>query len=133
MKHITSTWYTLSDGRIKDNIKIADIKNSYDIIKKLKLKNFNYKKEVINNDSTYIGLISQDVENILPICVENIYDRTINDLKILNLDQINKHLIGCVQFLTKKVETLEKDIKILKNNKKIYASDNLINKKSHKQ
>jgi len=39
----------------------------------------------------------------------------LNDFKNLDVDQINKHLIGAVQQLMKKVEQLEEEIKLLKS------------------
>ena len=79
-------------------------------LQKLTLKSFKYKydKDSIN----YVGFIAQDVEKILPQSVKTrtqyeIGGEVINDFKMLDVDQINKHLIGAVQYLMKRVDELE--------------------------
>jgi hypothetical protein len=109
-KPTSSVWTISSDERVKDSIKKYDIKKSSDVIKKLALKSFKYKydKDSIN----YVGFIAQDVEKILPQSVKTskqyeIGGEVINDFKMLDVDQINKHLIGAVQHLMKRVDELE--------------------------
>ena len=109
-KPTSSVWTISSDERVKESIKKFDIKKSSDVIKKLALKSFKYKydKDSIN----YVGFIAQDVEKILPQSVKTrtqyeIGGEIINDFKMLDVDQINKHLIGAVQHLMKRVDELE--------------------------
>jgi hypothetical protein len=109
-KPISSVWTIPSDERSKENIKKCDTKKSFDIIKKLQLKSFKYRNS--SDSNSYVGFIAQDVEKILPLSVktkkQEIDGVLIDDFKMLDCDQINKHLLGAVQHLMKRVEELEK-------------------------
>jgi hypothetical protein len=120
-KPSTSSWTISSDIRVKENIINTDINESFNLIKKLPLKNFNYKKEygVANPNERFVGFIAQDIEEILPQCVTTnkqtfANNETITDFKSLNVDQINKHLIGAVQEVMNRLEKLESENKLLR-------------------
>ena len=90
------------------------------MIKKLPLKSFSYSKEYLGETKTekYIGFIAQDIEKILPQCVktntQTVGKTIINDFKTLDVDQINKNLIGAVQQLMKRVDNLDRENSELK-------------------
>ena len=112
-KPISSVWTIPSDERVKENIKKFDNKKSFEIIKKLQLKSFKYRNNTDLN--SYVGFIAQDVEKVLPQSVktrkQEIDGVVIDDFKMLDVDQINKHLVGAVQHLMKRVEELEQQKK----------------------
>ena len=115
-KPTSSTWTIASDERIKENIVLQNLEDSFNIISKLELKQFNYKSEKIpeSENKKYIGFIAQDVEKIIPECVYTSTNYDIDDFKNLDVDQINKHLLGAVQFLIKKINILEKELENIK-------------------
>ena len=119
-KPTTSTWAISSDERVKESIEYADTNKSYELIKKLPLKSFSYSKEYLGETKTekYIGFIAQDIEKILPQCVktntQTVGKTIINDFKTLDVDQINKNLIGAVQQLMKRVDNLDRENSELK-------------------
>ena len=78
--------YNPSDKRLKENIKVY--KGGLDIIKKLKVKSFNFKK----HSQTQRGLIAQEVKKIIPEAV-------IKGLDYYELDwnKITPYLISAIQ------------------------------------
>lgn len=61
-------WLGLSDRRTKDNV--VDVKPILPRLRKLKLKNYNYK----GNDQTSRGFIAQEVQDVFPDLVEEMED-----------------------------------------------------------
>ena len=115
-KPTSNTWTIASDKRVKEDIQLVDLSTSYSIIQQLKLKQFQYTKDFLPSEEgkTFVGFIAQEVEDVLPQSVKTVKNEYYDDFKNLDVDQINKHLLGAVQFLMKKVEQLETEIKVLK-------------------
>ena len=110
-----TTWTTVSDRRIKDNIVKASYEKCLDNVKNIELYRFNFKNNVVNtNDMNQLGFIAQEVQSVYPKAVEvnMIKDKTgeIPDLLSLNTTQIDYTLYGAVKELIKKVEFLEKKL-----------------------
>jgi alpha-tubulin suppressor-like RCC1 family protein len=113
-----TTWTTVSDRRIKENIVKASYEKCLDNVKNIELYRFNFKNDVVNtNDMNQLGFIAQEVQNVYPKAVEvnMIKDKTgeIPDLLSLNTTQIKYTLYGAVKHLLEKIEILEK--KLVKN------------------
>jgi alpha-tubulin suppressor-like RCC1 family protein len=113
-----TTWTTVSDRRIKENIVKASYEKCLDNVKNIELYRFNFKDNVVNtNDMNQLGFIAQEVQNVYPKAVEvnMIRDKTgeIPDLLSLNTTQIKYTLYGAVKHLLEKIEILEK--KLVKN------------------
>jgi hypothetical protein len=113
-----TTWTTVSDRRIKENIVKASYEKCLDNVKNIELYRFNFKNDVVNtNDMNQLGFIAQEVQNVYPKAVEvnMIQDKTgeIPDLLSLNTTQIKYTLYGAVKHLLEKIEILEK--KLVKN------------------
>jgi alpha-tubulin suppressor-like RCC1 family protein len=110
-----TTWTTVSDRRIKENIVKASYEKCLENVKNIELYRFNFKNNVVNtNDYNQLGFIAQEVQSVYPKAVEvnMIKDKTgeIPDLLSLNTTQIDYTLYGAVKELIKKVEILEKKL-----------------------
>jgi hypothetical protein len=110
-----TTWTTVSDQRIKENIVNASYEKCFDNVKNIELYRFNFKNDVVNtNDYNQLGFIAQEVQNVYPKAVEvnKIQDKTgeIPDLLSLNTTQIKYTLYGAVKHLLEKIEILEKKL-----------------------
>jgi len=99
--------YSASDKRLKNNIKSID--NSLDIINLLNPVSYNWNekaKELNSNktDKKDVGLIAQELKEVLPELVHTIY----ND-EYLSVDYIKliPYLIGAIKDLTEKINKLE--------------------------
>ena len=65
----TSTWNTISDHRIKEDIKKANLQTCYDNVKNINLYRFNFLdgfKEGTKHDKTQLGYITQQVSQYFP-------------------------------------------------------------------
>jgi hypothetical protein len=130
----TSNWNTISDQRVKENIKKANIQICYDNIKNINLYRYNYIngfKSVID-DKTQLGYIAQQVHSVFPKSTSRIKTRIedkreIPDLLTVNIDQINFTLFGAVKQLIKVVEKQSKRIKKLEELLNIIDDDEIEN------
>jgi alpha-tubulin suppressor-like RCC1 family protein len=123
-----TTWTTVSDRRIKENIVKASYEKCLENVKNIELYRFNFKNNVVNtNDYNQLGFIAQEVQNVYPKAVEvnMIKDKTreIPDLLSLNTTQIDYTLYGAVKELIKKVEILEKKLEENENSSNMMLSD----------
>jgi hypothetical protein len=114
-KPTSNTWTIASDQRIKYDIQPQDLQQSYSIISQLQLKQFKYDPQILpsTQNKTYVGFIAQEVEKIIPDSITTNNQYNISDFKSLDIDQINKHLIGAIQQLMNKVSSLEKEVSYL--------------------
>lgn len=111
-----TVWNDNSDERIKENIVNRDTKSSLESINKLKLREYDYTSDYIeeNNlpDKHRIGLIAQELELTHPNAVitsdkpRTIGNLLIEDFKKINMSQINYEIIGAIQELDKKLNSL---------------------------
>jgi hypothetical protein len=123
-----TTWTTVSDRRIKENIVKASYEKCLDNVKNIELYRFNFKNDVVNtNDYNQLGFIAQEVQNVYPKAVEvnMIKDKTgeIPDLLSLNTTQIKYTLYGAVKHLLEKIEILEKKLEENENSSNMMLSD----------
>ena len=140
---LSTNVYTISDERLKKDIRYVNIDNCYDIIKKLPLKQYTYtfsekvcknkehssekvcknkehsldnseKQETENdNSNSKIGWVAQDVEKYIPNAVRKEAILGLPDCRKINTDQIIATLYGCVQKLIEKVENQEHQLNVL--------------------
>lgn len=133
----TGTMFTnRSDRRLKEDIQEADLSICYDAVKKLQLRRFRYKDFVGNERDIHItGFIADEFEKVFPKAVikkdqkfpildENgdpVVDEDgkpkmeeIKDCASIDMSQVVPTLLGAVQKLMEKVETLEAEIAALK-------------------
>jgi hypothetical protein len=106
------TAFQTSDKRLKKNIN--KLNNSLEIINKLNPVSYNWNKKAKELNSTKtddknFGLIAQELEEILPELVHNMY----NEEKIKGIDYIQ-----LIPFLIKSIQELNEEINKLKNNNK---------------
>jgi len=112
----TSGFSSISDKRLKTNIQ--PISQSLDKILKLEPKNFSW----IENNEKDSGFIAQDVEKFIPEVVQEtkgFVDIDSNETentkyKTIAYSKLTIYLVDAIKELTKRVEELEKENKILR-------------------
>jgi len=100
------TMDNLSDFRFKTNIYNVDLTESYDAIRSIPLKRFQW-KDLGLSSLTQTGWLAQDVESIIPAAVTTKNAYGLSDCKMLNMNELISHMYGAIQILQKKVEALE--------------------------
>jgi len=114
-----TSWTTLSDRRIKNNISKASYEKCFENVKNIELYRFNFKNDVVNtNDRNQLGFIAQEVQNVYPKSVEanQINNSEIKGLLTLDTTQIKYNLYGAFKYLIDKVDILEKKLKLYEQN-----------------
>ena len=113
-------WNTISDHRVKENIKKSNLQTCYDNVKNINLYRYNYINGFNDKikDKTQLGFIAQQVHQHFPKSVSRekirIEDkREIPDLANIDIGQVNFTLFGAVKQLMKVVEKQSKRIKKL--------------------
>ena len=107
----SSSWATTSDRRIKKNI--VDNNSGLEKINQIQVRNFEYKTEdeitelpshaVIKKEGLQLGVIAQEVEDILP----DIVHTEDTGCKTVNPDNMTWYLVNAVQELSTQVEELK--------------------------
>ena len=114
----SANWSTTSDRRIKKNI--VDNTVGLDKINQLRVRNFEYRTEdeidytefddgvnrksiPIDKKGVQLGVIAQEIEEVLPDTVETMS----TGVKIVNPDNLTWHLVNAIKELSAKVEELE--------------------------
>jgi hypothetical protein len=123
----------VSDHRIKENIKKANLKICYNNIKNINLYRFNYIDTVGNatqHDKTQLGFIAQQVKQHYPKSVKKekrrLEDkREIPDLLNVDVNQVNLTLFGAVKQLIRVVEKQSERIKKLEELLNIIDDDDI--------
>jgi hypothetical protein len=127
-------WNTVSDQRIKENIKKSNLQICYDNVKNINLYRYNYINGFNDKikDKTQLGFIAQQVHQHFPKSVSRekirIEDkREIPDLLNIDVAQVNYTLFGAVKQLMKVVEKQSKRIKKLEELLNIIDDDEVEN------
>jgi hypothetical protein len=76
---------------------------------------FNYKSEFKWGDKTYVGLIAQEVELVVPTMVEQKEVNGISDFREVDPNEINYMLINAIKEQQQMIEELRKEVELLKN------------------
>ena len=124
-----TSWTTLSDRRIKNNITKASYETCLENVKNIELYRFNFKNDVVNTtDRNQLGFIAQEVQKVYPKAVEanQIYvsgDNRIDDLLSLDTTQIDYTLYGAIKYLIDKVEYYEKKLSIYESSNIVITED----------
>jgi len=120
-KPATPVWTISSDRRIKEDIVDADLDTCLENVKKLKLRYYKLRDDIIEldpmfKDSHKLGWIAQEVEEILPKCVTTIPEQYgLTNVKKMDADQIYVNMFGALQKLIKENEELQLRIEALEN------------------
>lgn len=105
-------WTVFSDVRSKENV--INYKKGLKELLMLRPVSFNYKSEFNWGDKTYVGLIAQEVEKIVPTMVEQKEVNGIKDFREVDPNEINYMLINAVKEQQKMIEELKQEIEALK-------------------
>ena len=102
VQNLNNSYGQVSDERLKENI--TDATPKLEDIKKLKVKNFNFK----GDDLKQIGMIAQEVEEVFPGLVEEVTDpKTKEKSKSLKYSVFVPMLIKSIQELEARIKELE--------------------------
>ncbi len=93
-----------SDVRIKENFEEVDLAQTHDKLMQIKLTDYNY---INDPEVTHRGLIAQELKEIIPSAVKISEKNGYDDFHSVSNKELVGYLIGTVQFLSKKIETLE--------------------------
>lgn len=107
------SWAVFSDARSKENV--IDYKKGLNELLKLRPVSFNYKSEFNWGNKTYVGLIAQEVEKVVPTMVEEKEINGIKDFKEVDPNEINYMLINAIKEQQKMIDDLKKEVELLKN------------------
>lgn len=86
-----------SDEKLKENICLANLKDSYNKIMNIKVKDYNYKND--KNKKKYCGVIAQELQKIIPnaVNVDN------NNIHHVSTKELLYHIIGAIQYINNNV------------------------------
>lgn len=106
----STSWTTISDRNLKENIVNASYIECYNNIKNINLYRFNYKDGFnYSIDKHQLGFIAQEVQEYYPKSVietgESIKD--IDNILKLDVSQINYSLFGAFKHMIEEVKTIE--------------------------
>ena len=106
-----STWQTLSDMRIKENIVEADYARCYNDVKRVPLRRYNYISSFVEQagiqDRTVLGVVAQELVAIMPKSVTSQALYGYDDLNTVSVDQINMAALGALKKTIQDKEHLE--------------------------
>lgn len=119
------TYYSWSDAKLKEDVKT--IENALEKVLQLRGVTFKYKKEeaadsnivVGVNQKTHIGVVAQEVENILPEVVTTAPDGT----KAVAYSELVGVLIEAIKEQNEKIETLEEELEDIKHSNSLENGD----------
>lgn len=101
----TTQLFETSDRRVKENFEEVSLEETHTRVMELALVDYNYKGQ----SRTHRGLIAQEVKEIIPAAVDVQARGDIEDFHSVSTREVTNHLVGSVQFLSKKLEeALEK-------------------------
>jgi hypothetical protein len=105
----TTQLFETSDRRVKENFNQVSLEETHQRIMNLSLVDYNYKGQ----SRTHRGLIAQEVKEVIPAAVDIQERNGIEDFHSVSTREVTNHLIGSVQYLSKKLEeALEKIAKL---------------------
>jgi hypothetical protein len=111
-----TTVQSLSDGRVKENVRNAN--EGLDTILDLRPVRFDFKEGFGNNRKNQLGFIAQEVEAVFPDAVDNSGEKDENGdaYKSVGQGALIPVLVKAIQELSAKVDTLQAELNTLKGN-----------------
>ena len=97
-------WSANSDARLKKDITPITSQEGLQVISNLKPVRYNWKEESFNNGKKKLGMIAQEVEEIVPEIVDNRKD---DHYLSVNYTSLIPMLVAAIQELQRKVNVLE--------------------------
>ena len=96
--------YETSDRRVKENIVDVSLEETHERVMSLHLVDYNYIGE--NTSVVHRGLIAQEIQEVIPVAVNESKKDNIDDFKSVSNREVTNHLIGSVQYLSKKLDEM---------------------------
>ncbi|RLD51278.1 MAG: hypothetical protein DRJ05_18590 [Bacteroidetes bacterium] len=106
------SWTVFSDARSKENVE--NYSKGLDELLQLRPVSFNYKEEFEWGTDTYVGLIAQELEKVVPTMVTSKEIKGISDFKEVDPNELLYILINSVKEQQKQIEGQQKQIEELK-------------------
>ena len=131
-KPLTSTWNTVSDQRVKENVEDANLDICYSDIQKARLRRFNFIDSFANvveiHDKKRLGFIAQEIQTVIPKIVNQTNYFGLDDFHTINLDQFKFAHYGATKKLIQIVEQQQSTIEFLQANiQRLEAKYNSLN------
>jgi hypothetical protein len=104
-------WMIYSDHRSKENI--VDYQRGMKELLQLRPVSYNYRPEFGWGNQTYVGLVAQEVEKVVPTMVSKIDVNDIQDFRQIDPNEINYMLINALKEQQKMIELLEERVEEL--------------------
>jgi hypothetical protein len=95
-----------SDERVKENIQLTNSEESLEKLLQINVKTYNFIKD--NQKKSYIGIIAQELKEILPDLVVIQKNDQFDDFHTIHYTELIPHLINCIKELNNKLEDLKK-------------------------
>jgi hypothetical protein len=110
-----TSWTSISDERLKENIALADIDTCYSNVKNVPLKKYSWKCDVLCDEECgfnrdRIGWIAQDVELVFPKSVKKRQMHGYDDCRDLNVDELYASMYGAIQKMQQMIESAQTTI-----------------------
>jgi hypothetical protein len=113
-----TTWITVSDERVKENIVTVDYKYACEQIGNLRLVSHTWKQPYRGthslSDHPILGFLSQEVERVFPNSVEKHCENGFPDFRTLDTDQLYKAKFAVTQAILYRISSLQSRILVLK-------------------
>lgn len=109
---LANSFSTRSDKRLKKNIKDISYQEANNIINNIQGCTYDWKNK-LENKSSEVGFIAQDIEKILP----NVVNEDNNGYKSIEYQKIIPYLVETIKGLEKKVNNLEDKLSNLEGKK----------------
>ena len=111
LENTNNSYGSISDVKLKENI--VDANSQWEDLKRLQVRNYNFKAETGHQTHTQLGLIAQEVELVSPGLVKNTPDLDDKDIdlgtttKSLNYSVLYMKAVKALQEAMERIETLE--------------------------
>jgi hypothetical protein len=101
------SWSAFSDARSKENVIKYD--RGLNELKMLNPVFYNYRSEFGWGNKTYVGLVAQEVEMVIPDMIEEIEIKDIHDFKRIDPSELTYLLINAVKEQQKQIDELKRE------------------------
>lgn len=114
------SWSSISDKRVKDNIKDVDINKCIESINNISIKTYDFKQDYLEQfkleSRQQIGVIADELELTHPHLVKKLENGPLGleDFKTVNMSETQFEAIACIKYLIEQNKELRNEVELLK-------------------